>query len=56
MRWIELLLAFINASLADRAWLAAENTALRQQLSVPRRSVKRPRIEGGDRAFWIVMR
>ena len=56
MRWIALLLAFIRAFLADRARLAAENVALRQQLAVLERSVKRPKIDDGDRVFWILMR
>ena len=55
MRWIALLLAFTRALLADRARLAAENMVLRQQLGVLRRSVKRPRIEASDRAFWLLM-
>ncbi len=56
MRWITHLLALINALLADRSRLALENIALRQQLTVLRRSVKRAKIDDSDRVFWILMR
>ncbi len=56
MRWITLLLALINALLADRSRLALENVILRQQLAVLRRSVKRAKIHDSDRIFWILMR
>ena len=56
MRWLTLLLALINDLLADRTRLALENAALRQQLTVLRRSVKRARIHDSDRVFWILMR
>ncbi len=32
--------------------LVLENLALRQQLNVLRRSVKRPALTAGDKAFW----
>ncbi len=56
MRWITLLLALINDLLADRSRLALENAALRQQLIVLKRSVKRAKIHDSDRVFWILMR
>ncbi len=56
MRWITLLLTLINALLADRSRLALENVALRQQLTILRRSVKRAKIDDSDRVFWILMR
>ncbi len=56
MRWITHLLALINALLADRSRLALENAALRQQIVVLKRSVKRAKIEDSDRIFWILMR
>ena len=43
----------LRVLLASKATLAAENIALRQQLIVLRRSVKRPRIRWRDRAFWV---
>ncbi len=38
-----------------RRELALENLALRQQLAVLRRSVKRPRVSDFDRGFWVVL-
>ncbi len=42
--------------LRSRASLALENLALRQQLAVLRRSVKRLRIRPRDRIFWVLLR
>ncbi len=56
MGWITLLLALINALLADRSRLAVENLALRQQIAVLKRTVKRAKIDDSDRVFWILMR
>lgn len=44
---------FLRAFLVPRAVIAAENLALRQQLGVLGRSVKRPRLRKHDRIFWI---
>jgi hypothetical protein len=41
-----------QALLANRAALAMENLALRQQLAVLERSVKRPALRQRDRIFW----
>ena len=56
MSWLTQLLALINALVADRTRLALENAALRQQIIVLKRSVKRAKIEDSDRIFWILMR
>ncbi len=56
MGWITLLLALVNTLLADRSRLALENVALRQQVAVLKRSVKRAKIADSDRVFWILMR
>ncbi len=56
MHWLTQLLALINALVADRTRLALENAALRQQIIVLKRSVKRAKIENSDRIFWILMR
>lgn len=45
-------LRFFGGILSDKAELAAENIALRQQLAVLRRSVKRPKLKNSDRLFW----
>ena len=47
--------ALISAFKARRE-LALENVALRQQLAVLRRSVKRPRLSNVDREFWVLLR
>ena len=54
---ILLRLAFIllRTAFRTRATLALENLALRQQLAVLRRSVKRPKLARRDRAFWIAL-
>ena len=39
-----------------RRKLALENVALRQQLAVLRRSVKRTRLSNVDRGFWVLLR
>ena len=44
---------FVRALLVERAALAAENLALRQQLAVLRQSVKQPRMRPRDRIFWV---
>ena len=49
------LLALVRALSADRTRLGLENVLLRQQLNVLRRSVKRARINDGDRMFWVLM-
>ena len=35
--------------------LAIENIALRQQLAVMKRSVKRPKLRRRDRVFWVLV-
>jgi hypothetical protein len=52
MSFLTTLRILIRAVLGDRIGLAAENLALRQQLAVLRREVKRPRLRPRDRVFW----
>ncbi len=44
--------ALLGVLVRSRASLAAENLALRQQLAVMTRSVKRPKLRRRDRLFW----
>jgi helix-turn-helix protein len=50
---MRLLVASLQALVSSRAALMAENLALRQQLNVMQRSVKRPRLRWRDRVFWV---
>jgi hypothetical protein len=45
--------AFVRALLVNSAAVSLENVALRHQLSVLQRSVRRPRSRGRDRIFWL---
>ena len=49
---IRTILAFLRALMAGRAALAGENLALRHQLAVLQRCVKRPKLRKRDRIFW----
>ncbi|GJM22510.1 MAG: hypothetical protein DHS20C15_24250 [Planctomycetota bacterium] len=49
------LLALLRSALVDRQRLVLENLALRQQVAMLRRGVKRPRVKDRDRIFWIGM-
>ncbi len=49
------LFALIRAFLTPRFVLVAENLALRHQLTVLSRSVKRPKLRNGDRLFWVLL-
>ncbi len=53
LRHVVLLLRLL---IEDRQRLALENVALRHQLAVLKRSVKRPKIQDSDRMFWILMK
>ena len=50
-----LFFVLVRACLLPHATLAAENLALRQQLIVLHRSVKRPKLRNRDRIFWILL-
>ena len=50
------LLTLLRTLAKDRDRLALENAALRHQLAVLKRTVKRPHIKDSDRIFWIMMR
>ena len=48
-----LIWVLVRALFAKRTDLVAENLALRQQLSVLRRRVGRPRLQKAERIFWL---
>jgi transposase InsO family protein len=52
---IRILVLVIRCVVRDRAELAAENLALRQQLTVLQRKSKRPTLRKGDRFFWAIL-
>src|SRR6516225_2625582 len=49
---LHLLAAAASAAFKSRATLHLENLALRHQLGVLRRSVKRPKLTSADRLLW----
>ncbi len=55
MRILPALLAVFRSVFRSRAALELENIALRHQLNVLRRSVKRPQLTPADRYFWVVL-
>ncbi len=50
---VSAIVVFVRALIWPRASIAAENMALRQQLGVLRRSVKRPRLRRRDPILWV---
>jgi putative transposase len=53
MSAVGIVLSLLRALLLGRGTLAAEDVALRQQLIVLQRSVKRTRLRRRDRLFWV---
>ena len=53
---MQMMFALVRKLFADRADLAAENLALRQQLAILNRKSQRPRLNDIDRAFWAAMK
>ena len=47
---------FVILAFSGHKQVALENAALRQQLAVFKRDVKRPKLHGRDRLFWIALR
>ena len=47
---------FILLILGGQKQVALENVALRQQLAVFKRDVRRPKLNGRDRLFWVGLR
>ena len=55
MSTLLLVCCWLRGFLRGRRALTAENLALRQQLAVLRRSVRRPRLRPCDRLFWACL-
>ena len=55
MSAISMLITFIRALFRDRVDLATENLALRQQVAVQQRTIKRPQLCRRDRVFWVLL-
>ncbi len=53
---ITTLLRALLSALSSHRKLALENLALRQQIAVLQRSIKRPRLKKSDRLFWVLLR
>jgi putative transposase len=49
------LFLFFRSLIAPRLTLATEILALRQQLAVLNRSIKRPQLDRRDRFFWVIL-
>ena len=49
------LYLFLRCLIVPRMTLAAEILALRQQLIVYHRTVKRPQLRSRDRLFWVAL-
>jgi putative transposase len=52
---ISALIVLIRTLIMSRTTLAAENLALRQQLTVLNRKIKQPHLHRRDRFFWVVL-
>ena len=50
------VIRFVILVFGGHKQVALENAALRQQLAVFKRDVKRPRLHRRDRLFWIGLR
>ena len=53
---IVIAIRFIILVFSGHKQVALENAALRQQLAVFRRDVRRPQLRGRDRFFWVALR
>ncbi len=53
MGTLRVITILLRQPFQSRAALAAENLALRQQIAILQRSVKRPRFHRRDRIFWV---
>jgi len=49
----KLVFEFLRLIFRSKQDIVLENLALRQQLAVQQRSIKRPKIKNTDRIFWV---
>jgi len=56
LRLLQTALRTARSAVRTHRDLALENLALRQQLIVLQRSVKRPRLHEADRLFWSLLK
>ncbi len=49
----KLIFEFLTLIFRSKQGIVLENFALRQQLAVQQRSIKRPKIKNTDRIFWV---
>jgi len=49
----KLIFEFLRLIFRSKQDIVLENLALRQQLAVQQRSIKRPKIKNTDRIFWV---
>ena len=52
---LDLLKIIVSVISRDQSTIIAENIALRHQISVLKRTVKRPKIKEYDRIFWVLL-
>ena len=55
MGFLKASMLFLRAMFIPKVHLAFENLALRQQVAVFKRSVKRPKLRPRDRVFWVCL-
>ena len=53
MSILRLVITFLGSLFKSQRQLVLENLALRQQVTMLRQSVKRPRVSPADKLFWI---
>ena len=56
MSLVRAIVLILRGFFRSRASLALENLALRQDLAVLRRSVRRPRLRPRERLFWVLLK
>ena len=49
----KLIFEFLRLIFRSKQDIVLENLALRQQLAVQQRSIKRPKVKNTDRIFWV---